>query len=125
MDLAGTDTLFFTNEEISVGRKCDEILINQMTDNIYAKIGSICFDIALLSPWVPTVPYSWLICFCTHRKLNFKICKRSNKKLAKTFNSTSCYIDDLIRINPRFKDFLKYIYPEELVGKMLCHTWIC
>ena len=42
--------------------------------------------------------------------------KKSNKKLAKAFNLISCYIDDLIGINnPRFKQFLKDIYPEELV----------
>ena len=42
--------------------------------------------------------------------------KKSNKKLAKAFNLTSRYTDSLIRINnPRFKQFLKDIYPEELV----------
>ena len=42
--------------------------------------------------------------------------KKSNKKLAKAFNLTSRYIDDLISINnPRFIQFLKDIYPEELV----------
>ena len=42
--------------------------------------------------------------------------KKSNKKLAKAFNLRSRYIDDLISINnPRFKQFLKDIYPEELV----------
>ena len=42
--------------------------------------------------------------------------KKSNKKLAKAFNLTSRYIDNLISINnPRFKRFLKDIYPEELV----------
>ena len=41
---------------------------------------------------------------------------KSNKKLAKAFNLTSRYIDDLTSIdNPRFKQFLKDIYPEELV----------
>ena len=42
--------------------------------------------------------------------------KKSNKKLAKAFNLTSCYINDLISINnPKFKQFLQDIYPEELV----------
>ena len=42
--------------------------------------------------------------------------KKSNKKLEKAFNLTSRYIDDLISINnPRFKQFLKDIYPEELL----------
>ena len=42
--------------------------------------------------------------------------KKSNKKLAKAFNLTSRYTDNLISItNPRFKHFLKDIYPEEPV----------
>ena len=42
--------------------------------------------------------------------------KKSNKKLAKAFDLTSRFIDDLISINnPRFKQFLIDIYPEELV----------
>ena len=41
---------------------------------------------------------------------------KSNKKLAKAFNLTSCYIDDLINIfNSRFKQFLKDVYAKELV----------
>ena len=40
----------------------------------------------------------------------------SNKVLAKAFNLTSRYIDDIISMNnPMFKQFLKDIYPEELV----------
>ena len=43
--------------------------------------------------------------------------KKSNKKLAKVFYSTSRYTDDLIsNNNPRFKQFLLDIYPEELVA---------
>ena len=43
--------------------------------------------------------------------------KKSNKKLAKAFNLTSRYTDDLISINnsTRFNHFLKDICPEELV----------
>ena len=42
--------------------------------------------------------------------------KKSNEKLAKAFNLTSRYIDDVTSINnPRFKQFLKCTYPEELV----------
>ena len=42
--------------------------------------------------------------------------KNSSKKLIKAFNLTSRYIDHIISINnPRFKQLLKDIYPEELV----------
>ena len=62
------------------------------------------------------MPHSWLICFYTHEVELLRSMKKSNKKLAKAFNFTSLYTDDLISINkPRFKQFLKDIYPEELV----------
>ena len=50
-------------------------------------------------------------------KLEFlRSMKKSNKKLAKAFNLFSRYFNYLISINnPRFKQFLKDIYPEELV----------
>ena len=42
--------------------------------------------------------------------------KKSIKGWKKAFNLTSRYIDDLISINnPRLKQFVKDIYPEELV----------
>ena len=42
--------------------------------------------------------------------------KKSNKKLAKAFNVTSRYTDDLISIsNSRFKQFRKDINPDELL----------
>ena len=41
---------------------------------------------------------------------------KTNKRLAKKFNFTFRFIDDLLSINnPRFGDFLQEIYPEELV----------
>ena len=45
-----------------------------------------------------------------------ELLKKSNLKLAKAFNLTLRYTDDLISINtPRFKQFVKDIYLEELV----------
>ena len=42
--------------------------------------------------------------------------KKSNQNVAKAFNLTSCYVDDLISINNRrSKQFLKDIYSEGLV----------
>ena len=51
-------------------------------------------------------------------RLNFfRSMKKSNKKLAKAFNLTSHNTDDLIKINnPRIKQCLKDIYPDELVA---------
>ena len=53
--------------------------------------------------------YSYVIQF-------LRFMKKSNKKFANAFNLTSRYTDNLISINnPRIKQFLKDIYPEELV----------
>ena len=55
--------------------------------------------------------------------VNLRSTKKSNKKLAKAFNLTSHYIDNLISINNlRFKQFLKDICPEELVGSEISES---
>ena len=115
------DRTFFTNEETSGGKKYDETLICQMIDflidNIYIKIGNHlfrqCIGIPMGTDCAPLlanfVLYSYEVEF-------LRSMKKSNKKLAKAFNLTSRYIDDLISMNnPRFTQFPKDIYPEELV----------
>ena len=68
------DRAFFINEETSAGKKYDKIqscqVINFLIDNIYIKIDNHLFFV-LVSPWVQTVPHSWLIWFRTHMRLNF------------------------------------------------------
>ena len=55
-------------------------------------------------------------CSSIHAHEFLRSMKKSNKKLAKAFNLASRCIDDLTSINyPRFKQFLKDIYPDELV----------
>ena len=109
----------FTNEETSSGKKCDETLTCQMTDflidNIYIKIGNHlfrqCIGIPMGTICAPLLANLFLYSY----EVEFlRSMKKSNKKLAKAFNLTSRYTDDLIN-NPRFKQFLKYIYPEEPV----------
>ena len=108
------DRTFFTNEETSAGKKHDETLICQIIDfvidNIYIKTGNHLFRQCIGVVLANLFLYSYEVEF-------LRSMKKSNKKLAKAFNSTSCYIDDLISVssNPRFKQFLKDIYPEELV----------
>ena len=85
-------------------------MIDFLIENIYIKISNHLFRQCI---GIPMVPDSWLICFCTQVEF-LRSLQKSNKKLAKAFNLT--YTDDLISINnPRFKQFLKDIYPEELV----------
>ena len=46
--------------------------------------------------WEQTVPHYWLTCFSIPMKMSFQIGKR---KLARKFNLSYCYIDDLISFN--------------------------
>ena len=115
------DRTFFTNEKTSAGKKYDETLICQMMDsligNIYITIDNHlfpqCIDIPMGTNCAPVLANLFLYSYEIEL---FRSMKKSNKKLAKAFNLTSRYIDDLISINnPRFKQFLKDIYPEKLV----------
>ena len=99
-------------------KKYDEALICQMIDVLIdIKIGNHlfrqCIGIPMGTNCAPLLANLFLYSY----EVEFlRSMKKSNKKLAKAFNSTSRYIDDIISINnPRFKQFLKDIYPEELV----------
>ena len=115
------DKTFFTNEETFAAKKYDGTLICQMidflTDNTYIKIGNHlfrqCIGIPMGTNCAPLLDNLFLYSYDVEF---LRSMKKSNKKLVKAFNLTSRFIDDLISINnPRFKQFLKDTYPEELV----------
>ena len=61
-----------------------------------------------------TVSHYWLTCFSIPTKMSFWI-KEGKRKLARRFNLSYRYIDDLISSNnKRFKEFISDIYPKEL-----------
>ena len=67
--------------------------------------------------WEQTVPHYWLTCFSIPMKISFWInsFRKAKKKLARKFNLSYHYIDDLISFNnKRFKEFISDIYPIEL-----------
>ena len=75
------------------------------------------FDKWLAFLWEQTVPHSWLTCFSIPMKMSFWInsLRNAKKKLARRFNRSYRYIDDLISFNnKRFKEFISDIYPKEL-----------
>ena len=115
------DRIFFTNEETLAGKKYDEALICQMTDflidNIYIKIGNSVFRQCIGIPMgTNSVPLLANLLLYSYEVEVLRSVKKSNTNLAKTLNLTSHYTDDFISINnPRFKQFLKDIYQEELV----------
>ena len=67
--------------------------------------------------WEQTVPHYWLTCLPIPMKMSFldKLIKEGKRKLARKFNLSYRYIDDLISFNnKRFKEFISDIYPKEL-----------
>ena len=114
------DRTFFTNQETSAGNKNDETPIFQMidllTDNIYIRIGNHLFRQCVgISVSTNCAPFLANLFLYSYEVEFLRSIKKSNKKLAKAFNLTPRYTDDLISINnPRFKQFLKDIYPRSL-----------
>ena len=112
------DRTFFTNVKTSASKKDDETIICQiiglLIDNICIKIGNHLFrqffGISMGTNCTPLLANLFLYPY----EVEFlRSMKKSNKKFAKAFNLSSCSFDDLISINnPRFKQFLKDIYPE-------------
>ena len=63
------------------------------------------------------MPHYWLTCFSNSDKSEFldKLVNEGKRKLARNFNLSYRYIDDLISFNnERFKEFISDIYPKEL-----------
>ena len=97
------DRTFFTNEETSAGKKYDETLICQMIDflrdNIYIKISNHlfrkCIGIPMGTNCAPLLANLFLY---SYEVEVLRSMKKSNEKLGKAFNLTSCYIDDLIKV---------------------------
>ena len=98
------DRTFFTNEETPAGKRYDETLICQMIgfliDNIYIKIGNHLFRQCIGIPVGTNCAQFFTNLFLYSYEAEFlRSMKKSNKKLAKTFNLKSSYIDDLTSIN--------------------------
>jgi hypothetical protein len=53
-----------------------------------------------------------------------RLVKKNEKKLARSFNFTFCYIDDVLSLNnSRFSDYFDRIYPIELEIKVTAGTY--
>ena len=62
------------------------------------------------------MPHYWLtFLYSYENEFLDKLIKEGKRKLARKFNLSYCYIDDLISFNnKRFKEFISNIYPKEL-----------
>ena len=75
------------------------------------------FNRQLAFLWEQTVPHYWLTCFSIAMKTSVldKLIKEGKRKLARKFNHSYRYIDDLISFNnKRLNEFISDIYPKEL-----------
>ena len=87
-----------------------------MIDNIYVEFGGQIFQqvigIPMGSKCAPLLAdlflYSYEAEFIEH------LCKSGKRNLARSFNFTFRYIDVLSLYNPKFGDYVDFIYPAEL-----------
>ena len=92
-------------------------MIEFLVDNIYVKFGGQLFrqmvGIPMGTNCAPLLADLFLYSY--ENEFLDKLIKESKRKLARRFNLSYRYIDDLISFNnKRFKEFISDIYPKEL-----------
>ena len=92
-------------------------MIEFLVDNIYVRFGGQLFrqmvGIPLGTNCAPLLADLFLYSY--ENEFLDKLVKEGKRKLARKFNLSYCYIDDLISFNnTRFKEFISDIYPKEL-----------
>ena len=91
-----------------------------LVDNIYVRFGEHLFHQTVGNPkGIQTLPHpllaEFVFLFSYENEFLDKLIKEGKRKLARKFNLSNCYIDDLISFNnKRFKEFISGIYPKEL-----------
>ena len=92
-------------------------MIEFLVDNVYVRFGGQLFrqmvGIPMGTNCASLLSNSFLYSF--ENEFSDKLMKEGKRKLARKFNLSYRYIDDLISFNnKRFKEFISDIYPEEL-----------
>ena len=92
-------------------------MLNLLIDNIFVEFGGQVFQqtigIHMGTNCAPLLADLYLYSY--EAEFIQKLLKRGQKKLARSFNSTFRYIDDVLSLNnPNFGDHLHSIYPDEL-----------
>ena len=117
----GRNKSYFTSDPLNGGSKytANDIckMIEFLVDNIYVRFGGQLFQQMVSIP-MGNKPHYWLTCLNLYSYENEfldKLIKEGKRKLARMFNLSYHYIDDLISFNnKRFKEFISDIYPKEL-----------
>ena len=92
-------------------------MIEFLVDNIYVRFGGQLFRQMVGFPMGTNCAplLADLFLFSYENEFLDKLIKEGKRKLARKFNLSYCYIDDLISFNnKRFKEFISNIYPKEL-----------
>ena len=100
-------------------------MLEFLIDNIFVILGGCVFNRQSAYLWVQTVLlFSPTCSFIRSRQISYRGFSRKNeKKLARSFNFTFRYIDDVLSLNnSRLGDFVDRIYPIELEIKNTTYT---
>ena len=92
-------------------------MLNFLIDNIFVKFGGRTFKQVIGIPMGTNCAPLLADLFLYSYEAEFlqSLYKSGSKKLARRFNNTYRYIDDLMRLdNPGISDYLPHIYPDEL-----------
>ena len=93
-------------------------MIEFLVDNVYVRFGEQLFrqmvGIPMGTNCTPLLPGLFLYSY--ENEFLDKLIKEGKRKLARKFNLSYCYLDDLISFNnKRFKEFISDIYPKERI----------
>ena len=85
-------------------------------DNIFCMFGGRVFQTVVIPMGTNCAPLLADLCLYSYEAAFIQeILKKNEKKLARSFNFTFCYIDDVLSLNnSRFGDFVDCIYLIEL-----------
>ena len=117
----GRNKRYFTNDPLNSDNKCTANDICKMTeflvDNIHVRFGEQLFrqmvGILIGTNCAPLLADLFLYSY--ENKFLDKLIKEGKRKLARKFNLSYRYIDDLISFNnKKFNEFISDIYPKEL-----------
>ena len=117
----GRNKSYFTSDPLNGGSKytANDIckMIEFLVDNIYVRFGGQLFrqmvGIPMGTNCAPLLADLFLYSY--ENEFLDKLIKEGKRKLARRFNLSYRYIDDLISFNnKRFKEFISDIYPKEL-----------
>ena len=122
----GRNKSYFTSDHLNGDNKYTANDISKMTeflvDNIYVRFGGQLFRQMVGIPMGTNCAplFADLFLYSYENEFLDKLVKEGKRKLARKFNLSHRYIDDLISFNnKRFKEFISYIYPKELTSQFL------